>query len=316
MVLEQKEIGTGLQLFMAKVSKQHKRMDEFSMIGEVAKSEMSVKMEIVSIGNELLIGKTLNTNAQFIAKRATALGVIVDRIMVVSDDVNEIAGAIRESLKRHPCFIITTGGLGPTFDDKTLQGIAKSLKRKLQANNDALRMLRGKYQTLLMGGRIEKVELTPARVKMATFPEGTKPLHNPVGTAPGMVTCVDGTFLIALPGVPPEMEAIFEESIVPILKKEVGKSAFFEASIYVNGIMESSLAPLIDKAMHDNPRVYIKSHVYTKSHPQTEGRRPHIELHFSTRAEDSEIAGDRLEKAIVHLSELVQNGGGRVSRPA
>jgi molybdopterin-biosynthesis enzyme MoeA-like protein len=239
----------------------------------------------------------------------------VNRITVVSDDVNEIAGAIRESLRRNPRFIITTGGLGPTFDDMTLRGIAKGLKRKLEANDEALQMVRQKYQTLLMEGRLEKVELTPARVKMATFPEGTKPLRNPVGTAPGMVACVDGTFLIALPGVPPEMEAIFEESIVPMLKKEAGKSAFFEASIYVQGMMESSLAPLIDKVMHDNPHVYIKSHVYTDSHAQTEGRRSHIELHFSTTAQDSETATDHLEKAIVHLSKLVKDGRGKVSRP-
>jgi nicotinamide-nucleotide amidase len=286
------------------------------MIAQTAeKSEMSVKMEIVCVGNELLIGKTLNTNAQFLAKRATALGVAVHRITVVGDDVDEIASAVRESLRRKPRFIITTGGLGPTFDDKTLRGIAKGLRRKLEVNDEALRMVRGKYEALLREGRIEKVELTPARVKMATFPESTKPLHNSVGTAPGMVACVDGTFLTALPGVPPEMEAIFEESIVPMLKKEAGKSAFFEASIYVNGVMESSLAPLIDEVMHDNPRVYIKSHVYTNSHPQTEGRGSHIELHFSTTAENSETASDRLEKAIAHLSELVQNGGGRVSRP-
>jgi molybdenum cofactor synthesis domain-containing protein len=277
-------------------------------------SEMSAKMEIICVGNELLIGKTLNTNAKFLAKRATTLGLIVDRITVVSDDVNEIAGAIRESLRRNPRFIITTGGLGPTFDDMTFRGIAKGLKRKLEANDEALQMVRQKYQTLLMEGRLEKVELTPARVKMATFPVGTKPLPNPVGTAPGMVACVDGTFLIALPGVPPEMEAIFEESIVPMLKKETGKSAFFEASIYVQGMMESSLAPLIDKVMHGNPHVYIKSHVYTDSHAQTEGRRSHIELHFSTTTQDSKTATDRLEKAIVHLSKLVKVAGGKVSR--
>jgi nicotinamide-nucleotide amidase len=302
---------------MTKVSKQHKRMNGFSIIAQPAEeSEMSVKMEVVCIGNELLIGKTLNTNAQWLAKRATTLGVIVQRITVVSDDVNEIASAICEAIRRKPRFIITTGGLGPTFDDKTLEGITRALRLRLKVNDNALEMVREKYETLLREGRIEKVELTPARVKMATFPEGTKPLQNPVGTAPGMVACVDGTFLIALPGVPPEMEAIFEGSIVPMLKKEAGKSAFFEASIYAKGVMESSLAPLIDKVMHDNPRVYIKSHVYTKSHAQTEGRRSHIELHFSTTAEDSETATYRLEKAIVHLSELVQNGGGEVSRPA
>jgi nicotinamide-nucleotide amidase len=277
---------------------------------------MSVKMEIVCVGNELLIGKTLNTNAQWLSKRATKLGVIVHRIAVVGDDVNEIAGAIRESLRRNPRFIITTGGLGPTFDDMTLEGIAKGLRRKLEVNDKALKMVRGKYEALLREGRIEKVELTPARVKMATFPKCTKPLRNSVGTAPGMVAIVHKTFLISLPGVPPEMQAIFDESIVPMLKKEAGKSAFFEASVYVNGVMESSLAPLIDKVMHGNPNVYIKSHVYAKSRPQTEGTSSHIELHFSTRAEDSETAMDRLEKAIVHLSEQVQNSGGSVSRAA
>ncbi|MGD0494939.1 MAG: molybdopterin-binding protein [Candidatus Bathyarchaeia archaeon] len=277
---------------------------------------MSVKMEIICVGNELLIGKTLNTNAQWLAKRATTLGVFVHRITVVGDDVNEIASAMRESLRRKPRFIITTGGLGPTFDDKTLGGIAKGLRQKLEVNDEALQMVRGKYEALLREGRIEKVELTPARVKMATFPESTKPLHNSVGTAPGMIASADGTFLIALPGVPPEMEAIFEESVVPMLKRDAGKSAFFEASIYVNGVMESSLAPLIDKVMHENPDVYIKSHVYTKSHPQVEGRRSHIELHFSTTAEDSKIARIRLGKAMTQLSELMLENGGRVSKAA
>jgi molybdenum cofactor synthesis domain-containing protein len=277
---------------------------------------MSVKMEIVCVGNELLIGRTLNTNAQWLAKRATALGVTVHRITVVGDDVDEIASATRESLRRRPRFIITTGGLGPTFDDMTLKGIAKGLRRKLEVNDEALQMVRGKYDALPREGRVEKVELTPARVKMATFPESSKPLHNSVGTAPGMLASVDRTFLIALPGVPPEMEAIFEESVVPMLKRDAGKKAFFEASVYVNGIMESSLAPLIDKAMHDNPDVYVKSHVYTKSHPQVEGRRSHIELHFSTTAEDSKIARIRLHKAMTQLSKLVLENGGRVSKAA
>jgi molybdenum cofactor synthesis domain-containing protein len=277
---------------------------------------MSVEMEIVCVGNELLIGKTLNTNAQWLAKRATTLGVTVQRITVVGDDVDEIASAMRESLRRKPRFIITTGGLGPTFDDKTLKGIAKGFRRKLEVNDEALKMVRGKYEALLREGRIEKVELTPARVKMATFPESTKPLHNSVGTAPGMMASVDGTFLIALPGVPPEMEVIFEESVVPMLKRDAGKRAFFEASLYINGVMESSLAPLIDEAMHDNPDVYIKSHVYTKAHPQVEGRRSHIELHFSTTTEDSETAKFRLDQAMTQLSELVRENGGRVGKAA
>jgi molybdenum cofactor synthesis domain-containing protein len=274
---------------------------------------MNVKVEIICVGNELLIGKTLNTNSHWLAKRATALGANVKRITVVSDDVSEIAIALREALRRKLRFIITTGGLGPTFDDKTLEGIAKGLNQKLEVNNRALELVRGKYEALLKEGRIEKIELTPSRTKMATFPKGSKPLHNPVGTAPGMLADVKQACVIALPGVPPEMEAIFDESVAPMLKKEAGKSAFFETSVYIEGIMESSLAPLIDRVMHANPLVYIKSHVYVKSRIQVEGKKSHIELHFSTIGEDPKTEKDRLGKAVEQLSELVKENGGKVS---
>jgi molybdenum cofactor synthesis domain-containing protein len=263
-------------------------------------------MEIVCVGNELLIGKILNTNAHWLARRATSLGIVVKRITVVADDINEISKAIREALKRKPRFIITTGGLGPTFDDKTLEGISKALDLKWEVNEKALQMVREKYEAYAKAGRIERVELTPARVKMAKLPESAEPLPNPVGTAPGVMVKVDGIFLIALPGVPSEMEAIFDESVAPLLKKEAGEVAFFEKSIFTDDIMESTLAPLIDQTMHDNAYVYIKSH------PKGEEKKPHLEIHFSTTAKDSKTAKNRLEKAVVQLSELVKKNNGKI----
>ena len=92
---------------------------------------MSINIEIICVGNELLIGKVKDTNAHYLAKQATNLGANVTRVTVIQDMVEEIAKIIREVIARKPQFIITTGGLGPTFDDKTLQGIAKALNRKL-----------------------------------------------------------------------------------------------------------------------------------------------------------------------------------------
>jgi molybdenum cofactor synthesis domain-containing protein len=265
------------------------------------------------VGNELLIGKTLNTNATWLAKRVTSLGLTVKRIVVIGDDLDEIAETVREALRRKPDFIITTGGLGPTFDDKTLEGIARGLNRGLRIDEEALQMVRQKYVAYLRKkANTEKIELTPARVKMATLPEGTRPLPNPVGTAPGVIAEVEGTFIIALPGVPPEMEAIFNGSIAGIIKQKAGKSAFFETSIYVEEVMESNLAPLIDSVMRHNPHVYVKSHVYTRSVAQVEGKRSHIELHFSTTAEDPETARNRLDKSVSELSELVRKNGGKI----
>jgi nicotinamide-nucleotide amidase len=267
---------------------------------------MTKDMEIICVGNELLIGKTLNTNAQWLGKQATALGITVKRITVVADDVNEIANAIRETLKRKPHFAITTGGLGPTFDDKTLEGIAKALNRKLAVNQKALKMVKEKYEAYAREKGTETAELTPPRIKMATLPEKAEPLSNPVGTAPGVLVDLEETMLIVLPGVPSEMEAIFHETIEPLLKQASGKNVFYEKSIYADGIMESSLAPLIDKVMHDNPSVYIKSH------PKGKENRPHMEIHVSITAREAEKSEEKLQKAITQLSSEIEKIGGKV----
>jgi molybdenum cofactor synthesis domain-containing protein len=266
-------------------------------------------MEIICVGNELLIGKTLNTNAQWVGKQATSLATIVKRITVVSDDVQEIAKVLRETLARKPRFIVTTGGLGPTFDDKTLEGIAKALDRKVAVNEEALRMVKQKYEAYAKKGRTDKVELTSPRVKMARIPEGTEPLANPVGTAPAVITEIEGTILIALPGVPSEMEAIFNESVAPVLKREFREIVFAETSVYTDGIMESAIAPLIDQTMHDNP------HVYIKSHPRGAEKTPHLEIHFSTTAKNRKIAEIHLQKALTQLSELINKNGGKTRPP-
>lgn len=268
---------------------------------------MDRSVEIICIGNELLIGKTLNTNAQWLAKRITTLGLNVTRITIVGDDVNEISNITREALERKPIFIITTGGLGPTFDDKTLQGIAKALNCPLQIHEEALEMIEKKYQQYLEERLVkERVELTSPRIKMATLPKGASPLPNPIGTAPGVLLKQNNVTIIALPGVPSEMEAIFDNSVVPLLKQISGNITFYETSISVTGTMESEIAPLIDKTMHDNPYVYIKSH------PHGGEGIPHLELHFSTTAQNSNIAKKHVSRALLQITELIQAKGGKI----
>ncbi len=263
-------------------------------------------MEIICVGNELLIGKILNTNAQWLSKHATALGVTVKRITVAPDDVKEIAKVIQEVLKRKPQFVVTTGGLGPTFDDKTLEGIAKALNRKLEINQKALRMVKEKYEIYAKKRAHEIGKMTQPRVKMATLPQNTEPIPNPIGTAPGVQANLENTTLIALPGVPSEMEAIFEQTLASLLKQASDNTAFYENSLYADNLMESTLAPLIDKVMKNNSGVYIKSH------PRGEENKPHIEIHLSTMAKENEKPEEKLQQAMTQLSKAIAKVGGKI----
>src|SRR5208283_730400 len=139
-----------------------------------------------------------------------------------------------------------------------------------------------------------------------TLPEKTEPINNPIGTAPGVRVDLEGTILFALPGVPPEMEAIFTETISPLLKQAVGDRVFCEKSIFLDNIMESNLAPLIDKVMVANKGVYIKSH------PMRTENKPHIEIHLTVAAKAQKKPMQMLEKAMKQLSSLVEENGGTV----
>jgi nicotinamide-nucleotide amidase len=212
--------------------------------------------EIVAIGNELLIGKTLDTNSHWLAVQINALGGMLQRITTVRDLQDEIGSAVGDALSRHPDFLLTLGGLGPTHDDITLSSISRLLKRRLVLNPRALEYLRLRYLTRF-GPR---VKLTPPRLKMARFPSGATPLPNPVGTAPAPCLVLRGTTLIALPGVPKEMRAIFRSSIKPMIKSRGSAYEFHEHSLLLRGIPESSLSPLIDEVMQKHRLVFIKSH--------------------------------------------------------
>ena len=235
------------------------------------------------------------------------MGANVKRVTVIQDTIQEISSAVCEAFARKPHFIVTTGGLGPTFDDKTLQGIAKALNRELEINSKALEMVRQKCLEYAKKRQMSiEIELTPPRVKMATLPQKTEVINNPVGTAPGVRVEVQGTILFALPGVPVETEAIFNETIAPLIKQAVGSSVFCERSIFADNIMESRLAPLIDKVMSDNEEVYIKSH------PMRTENKPHVELHLTIIARQEQKPAEKLVKAAKELASLIEENDGLV----
>jgi len=226
--------------------------------------------EIISIGNELLIGHTLDTNSHWIAKHLTRLGWTLERVTQLRDSLDSIKSGVRGSLKRNPSVLITIGGLGPTHDDMTLTGISRALNKPLRLNKEALELVRDHYRRLE-----SKPKLTKYRTKMATLPRGSTPIPNPVGTAPGVKMRQSGTTMFSLPGVPSEMKAIFRSNIIPYLGSFHAVHPR-EIEVRITGIIESALAPVLDQARKIYPKLYFKSHPRGRE----TGVRPLILLHI------------------------------------
>ncbi len=287
---------------------------------------MTKKVEILCIGKELLMGKMLNVNAHYLAKRATTLGLEVDRIITVTDNIDIIAAAVQEAMQRHPRFIITTGGLGPTYDDKTVEGIAKGTGHQLELNDDALKMIAQKFREQKEGRKAEFTEeeyrrfkqvmlehehgiYSPYFLRMATIPKGSRMAVNPILEFGGLcviLELVDIT-LVALPGVPLQVNAIFEGLIVPLLKEAAGKVTFLETSLDLSGIGEGRLNTFIDQVMNENPHVYVKSNV------RGDQIRKGLELYLSTTDETPSTAENNLNKALTQISELIREDGGKIT---
>jgi molybdenum cofactor synthesis domain-containing protein len=232
--------------------------------------------EIITSGRELLIGRTLNTNGTWIAQQLTSIGVTVARITSVGDTVFDISRTVRESLERAPSIIITTGGLGSTYDDITLEGVASGLGLPMILNKDALSQVRKRYDLLEM-------EITLQRQKMAFMPLGARPLVNISGSAPGMYLIVRGVMLFCLPGVPKEMMEMFSGEVMDIIKSKAPPGTFVERSFTIDGIPESTLAPIIEEWIHSHPDVYLKSH------PSGGEGLPIITIHISATGNDPHV---------------------------
>ncbi len=207
---------------------------------------------IINFGNELLIGRIVNTNGSWLARELTIRGYNVRRIIVAPDEEPDAVEVLREAAENAD-IIICTGGLGPTHDDRTAEFLAKATGRRLVLNEDAKRMVEEKYAA-------KGLPLTDERLKMAMMPEGSRPIPNPVGTAPGIHLVTGSTQFFCLPGVPREMEAMFNEYVSRVLESIQKPPCILEASVVIRGVPESTLAPVLKKAVRECSRCYVKSH--------------------------------------------------------
>ncbi len=250
---------------------------------------------IIAIGNELLDGKVLETNSNWMEIRLAALGLETRRLVSVRDEIDEIGEAL-EFVRKECDVILTSGGLGPTHDDMTLKALAAKLGRNINENPEAIKIIKRQYETLHEKGIVHTSDMTDSRRKMAQLPEGAQALDNRVGGAPGVLIQDGDTAIFCLPGVPSELKYIFEDSVMPWLSKNVSQK-FREIVIEFGMKDESVFAPAIDAVMKKVPEVYIKSM------PKTYGTSTTLRVWLSARGEDRLVLETLVQKAINELEK-------------
>jgi len=258
---------------------------------------------MLAVGKELLIGRTLNTNAHWLGKRMALMGSMLKLVTTVDDDLKEISSSLKNALRRSPDFLVVVGGLGPTPDDMTLEGIAMGLGVAIRQSEAALNLIREHYAKRGLGA----VALTPARRKMARLPVGAEPLVNVAGTAPGVRISVGSTSVYCLPGVPGEMRDIFRRSVEPEIKRKLGKLHRKVLTLKLEGGFESTLAPIIGEELRRHPGAYIKSH--PRGIREGVSR---IELDVAVVGEDAGSADRTAVEIAKEMESAVREEGGSV----
>lgn len=257
-------------------------------------------VELVSVGRELLRGRVADENGPASALELTRRGWTVRRITVVDDRERSIASAVREALGRSPHLVITTGGLGPAPDDRTLDAVADVLGRPLAVNAEARSMVERGYEAMTRRHLASHGGLTAARQKLCSLPIGGIPVSNPQGLAPGVVCHVaGGTSVLCLPGSPSEARSVLAAALDRIPGPR-GRSHIVQREIEAPTADESELRSLLTQLAAEHPQVWINSH---PAQPGVPGTRILISLEAAGRdAREATAAADAAVKRLLALA--------------
>lgn len=253
-------------------------------------------VEVLSIGTELLLGRIQDTNSYWLAQQLAALGATLVRITVVGDDRAAILDALSGAVGRGARTLITTGGLGPTPDDLTVECVAALCGVGTTVH-------RGVIEDYLRCRAIREEDLTPALYRMATVPEGADVLLNPAGWAPCVRVRCRETTIFLLPGPPLEMEAVFDRYLRPYFTA-AGAGLGLARRVYIN-MHEGELAPFARQVMEAVPGTYIKGYIGVRNQER-------LPVDVVVRGTDETDAQSKLERAVAMLRALVAGAGRQV----
>jgi len=245
-----------------------------------------MRAEIIAVGSELLTPYRLDTNSLFLTSELNQLGIRVVHKTVVGDTPDDMSSSFRHALDRAE-LIVSSGGLGPTDDDRTRQTVAELLGRRLRTDEAVLRHIQERFRRFRPGRVMPEINARQAQV-----PEGATVLPNPNGTAPGLWLEANGHILILLPGVPGELRGLFETQVKPRLARVGGKLRLYTRELRITGLPESEV----------ETRVSPLYALYPDTETTILASPPGIQLHPSVWSDDSAKAEKLLDEIVARMS--------------
>jgi len=247
---------------------------------------METSAHVICIGNEIMLGHIKNTNAHYISRELSGIGIKSSKHISIPDDHGIIISSIKKSLKDSN-IVILSGGLGPTVDDITLECIARALQRKLAFQKKVADHIKAHF-------RKRNLKMPKNNLRQALIPSGSIPILNNIGSAPGLIIPVGRKILIALPGVPHELYPMLEGTVTNYLKKRFQPERIIKSRVIkITGLPESKVNEKIKDILE------IKGNVQMGIYPHPE----EINVKITVTEKNKNLASSiikRIEKRIKH----------------
>ncbi len=247
--------------------------------------------EIITIGDEILIGQIVDTNSAFISKELNKIGVQVYQITSIQDDREHILQAL-EDAKKHADLVLVTGGLGPTKDDITKHTFCEFLDDELVEDKETLQHIHAIFSKYLQKDPL------PANLEQAMVPSTAKVLKNAHGTAPGMWMEKDDTVFVSMPGVPYEMKYLLTNEVLPRVIRKFNRPHIYHKTLLTYGLGESSIAERIEKFENELPDDIKLAYLPSL------GR---VRLRLSIKGSNETEIRQRVDDKMTELSEMLKD---------
>lgn len=267
----------------------------------------SVNVEVIATGDELIYGRIVDTNSNWIAKRVAEMGAHLRRVTMIGDEPELIGSTLLNALKRDAHFIVITGGLGPSQDDLTVDSIGEALGQSTIIDEEGAAKIEATYRKR---GITEQATIDRGR-RMARILEESNPMQNPVGFSVGMMLDIGGKTICTLPGVPSEMKGMFDAHIAPMIMNQT--NTVFAARTYNVSMVWKDFFPLYREMQQDYPDVYIKNAATPPVEDEDRNEVHVIKVDFVLEADTSEKAEKAMESLIKdYMSRIEKAGGGEM----